>query len=165
MSESTDYICKSLDEKSYINVPYDLSYSCMGNEYNTNGSLNDTTIGFNESCKIDTYDVSCGIYKLKLEYTSNNNVISSVDLVYENGKDIRKSLTFVNSINREHCKTLFVSNVKDYLTELSDSTTISLTNFDQQIDEESDDIKTNALYTEDGYFRLIIIGEKPYNTK
>ena len=41
-------------------------------------------------------------------------------VVYENGKDIRKkSLTFVNSINREHCKTLFVSNVKDYLANLA----------------------------------------------
>ena len=88
----TKYMCNPLLEgESDINVPYDLSYSCMDNEYNTTGSLNDTNIGFNESCKIDTYDVSCGIYYVKLEYTQTNNIIDSVHLViYDNNDSVLK---------------------------------------------------------------------------
>jgi hypothetical protein len=148
-------------------VPFDLSYTCLGNSYELSSSVNDSTvISMDENCKTTESDDFCGPYVLKLEYDvdGNNNITDIYLRLYKNGTVAKEDM-----IAQEQESTLNIDSLQPFMltssnsgtmkTELSSETgDVTLQNITSNISPDSmtNDEVSDCLYSEDKYLRLIV---------
>ena len=166
MSDSNNtQMCKTASG-SDVPIEYSMNYMCGTNSYNITGDLTEGSINLSEKCKTQTSDTNCGKYKLKLEYEEDGDMITNIKLVVYNSINNKilksKTVTIVNMDKRSFSSFFIGSATDEFLKELDSKGVKVITNSSIPLSsiEITDEQKENALYSEDGLFRLIINNKK-----
>ena len=120
-------------------VPFDLSYTCLGNSYELSSSVNDSTvISMDANCKTTESDDFCGPYVLKLEYDvdGNNNITDIYLRLYKNGTVAKEDM-----IAQEQESTLNIDSLQPFMLTSSNSGTMKT-----ELSSETGDVTLQTLH-------------------